>query len=125
MSKYLFLSLLVLFQSNLFQTTKIYDTEAAHYIGQTLTGIGTVNSFEISKNGSGMMLYCGTNYPTHYFTVIITSKPGDITKHVPLIGWNISVTGKIVRYKGMPAIKVGYLNDVQSVLLVDKVPSDI
>jgi hypothetical protein len=117
--------LLIFLKQTAFGQKKIFDTEAKDHIGETFDVSGKVNNFKVFKHSNKTLLFCGANYLKYYFTVLVENNNGLPTEHAKLIGWNISVAGSIIKYKGMPAIKVSNWNDVQTALFVDNVPVDL
>lgn len=103
---------------------KIFDTEAKNHIGDVAEVIGKVNSFKI-LNSKTTLLFCGAKYPKDYFIVIVENNKNLPAEHFKLADWTISVSGPIIRFKNMPAIKVANWSGVQTTLLVDHVPTDI
>ena len=121
--KIIILTFMLLFKQATFQHD-IFDTEADQHIGESLTVSGKVNTYKI-LNSRTILLFCGSNYPRKYFTVIVKNRNEEPNDHPNLIGWNIYVTGLIIKYKGNPAIKVPNWKGVHPALFVDHVPNDL
>src|SRR5947207_13865291 len=87
------------------QESKTYSaSEAAKHVGETVTVADKVANVFESKAGN-VFLNFGARYPNQVFTAFI---PKDSTDQFPnakeLDGRTVSITGKIVLYKGKPEI---------------------
>jgi hypothetical protein len=81
--------------------TNIYDTAADQHIGQICSVAGIVNSYKKEKKSKRFLVFCGTNYPDQYFTVIINKGDGPLPtmrSKGNFKGWRVSVTGRIIIY---------------------------
>ena len=107
------------------QTKNIYDTEADQHIGQICSVSAIVNTYEKEKHSKRFLLFCGTNYPQRYFTVIIKKGNGTLpTMRAKgnFKGWHVSVTGRVIKYNNMPAILIDDWEDITTWLSVDSTP---
>jgi len=97
--------LLIIASLTLAQETKIYSaSEAGKHVGETATVTDKVANVFESKAGN-IFLNFGGRYPNQVFTAFI---PKDSAEQFPnakeLDGRTVSITGKIVVYKGKPEI---------------------
>jgi len=103
----------------------IFDTEAGKHIGENRSVSGKVNTYKILADSTTMLLFCGTHYPERYFVIIVKKSNENFTRSLNhLKGWQISVTGLIIKYDGMPAIKVSGWEETSTWLAVDSTPPD-
>ena len=79
-------------------------SEAGKHIGETVTVTDKVaNVFESNKGN--IFLNFGARYPNQVFTAYIPKDSADQFPHAKeLDGHTVSITGKIVLYKGKPEI---------------------
>jgi hypothetical protein len=87
------------------QDNKIYSaSEAAKHVGETATVTDKVTGVHESKTGH-IFLNMGGRYPNQVFTAFIPKDSADQFPNAKeLNGRTISITGKIVLYKGKPEI---------------------
>jgi len=87
------------------QQTKDYSAaEAAKHVGETATVTDKVANVFESKAGN-IFLNFGPRYPNQVFTAFIPKDSADQFPNVKeLNGRTVSITGKIVLYKGKPEI---------------------
>ncbi|MFB9843648.1 hypothetical protein [Mucilaginibacter ginsenosidivorans] len=89
--------------------TKIRAKDAAKHIGETVTITDKIYGTKLFENTNMTLLDMGGSHPNQYLTIVINGadrpkfkdKPEDYYK-----GANVSVTGKIIDYKGKPEIIV-------------------
>src|SRR6267378_8341182 len=97
--------LLIIASLTLAQETKIYSAgEAAKHVGETATVTDKVANVFESKVGN-IFLNFGARYPNQIFTAFIPKDSADQFPNAKeLDGRTVSITGKIVLYKGKPEI---------------------
>jgi DNA/RNA endonuclease YhcR with UshA esterase domain len=86
------------------QQLVIRDSEAASYIGQTLTVEGTVASVHTTRSGTTFLNF-GAAYPKQTFTaVIFRSGASQFSNPQQWEGKRVRITGKVRLYRDRPGI---------------------
>jgi micrococcal nuclease len=91
-----------------FSQTQIAAADASKHIGDSVIIIEKVYSAKAFDNGM-ILLNLGGSYPNHLLVVMIEPKAKALFKYAPeqeLKDKKISVTGKLIDYKGKPEIVV-------------------
>src|ERR1700742_5141469 len=120
MKRLLLLVLLILSTGHL-MAQRVKALDAGKFMSEYMNVWGKVHGFELSDDKKTMLLYLGADLPQQDFTIIIE----DITKspiakrEEGMVGDFVSVYGKILLYKGKPAIKVKNWEDVAGVSFKD------
>jgi len=102
----------------------IYDKEADKHIGENRSVVGYINRYKVLADSITTLIFCGTHYPEQYFTIIIVNSKKGKNKFHPSKGRSVCVHGIIIKYDGMPAIKVPNWDEISKWLFVDSIPPD-
>jgi micrococcal nuclease len=114
---------LLLFCSIASAQTKIAAKNAAKHIGQTVTIFDKVCSSKLIGNSNMVLLDIGWAHPNQYLTVVIEGKDRAKFNNKPeeyYKGRDVTVTGKIIDYKGKPEIIVSSPDELK-VSLTDNI----
>jgi len=97
------------------EESKTYSaSEAAKHVGETATVADKVANVFESKAGN-IFLNFGARYPNQVFTAFIPKDSADqFPNAMKLEGQTISVTGKIVLYRGKPEIVLDHLSRLKT-----------
>ena len=97
------------------QESKTYSaSEAAKHVGETATVADKVANVFESKAGN-VFLNFGARYPNQVFTAFIPKDSADQFPNAKeLDGRTVSITGKIVLYKGKPEIVLDHPSMLKS-----------
>lgn len=104
--------------------TTIPAKEAAKHIGETITITDKLFGGKFFDNTKMTLLDIGGNNPNQAFTIMIPGEDKSKFKGSPEVdykGKTITVTGKVVDYKGKPEIIV---NDPSQLKLADSTPAE-
>src|ERR1700688_3899521 len=85
----------------------IPEKDAGKHIGETVVLTDIVFGSEQIKSSNKVLLYFGDNYPNQTLTAVIKATNGNKFKEQTenhYKGRNFKITGKLVKYKGKPAI---------------------
>jgi DNA/RNA endonuclease YhcR with UshA esterase domain len=96
--------------------TKIAAKDATKHLNETVTISDKVYSTKLIENTNMVLLDLGGEHPNQYLTVVIkgedrakfNSKPEEYYK-----GREVTVTGKLIDYRGKPEIIVGSADDLK------------
>ncbi len=84
---------------------EIRPAEAASYVGQSVTVIGTVSQVHYDKKSGNTFINMGGRYPNHTFYGIIFADSSSAFSGVgSLQGATVSITGRVKDYRGKPQI---------------------
>ena len=87
------------------QSRIVPDSQAAQYVGQTVTVEGTVAQVSVSQRSNTTFLNFGDRYPNHTFTaVIFRSAAARFPNPQQWEGKRVRVTGTVRLYRGKPEI---------------------
>lgn len=83
----------------------ISDSQAAQYVGQTVTVEGIVAQVSVSSNSGTTFLNFGARFPNHTFTaVVFRSAASQFPNARQWEGKRVRVTGEVRLYRGRPEI---------------------
>jgi hypothetical protein len=89
------------------QPRVVSDSQAAQYVGQTVTVEGTVAQVSVSRRSNTTFLNFGQRYPHHTFTaVIFRSAAAQFPNPQQWEGKRVRVTGEVRLYQGRPEIVI-------------------
>lgn len=96
----------------------IKSADAANYIGKTVSicdVVSTGKNLSLKSKSDPTELYIGGAYPDSYFIIVIRENVRKSFSYDPeekLVNKRFCITGKMLRYKGKPAIFVSNENQI-------------
>jgi DNA/RNA endonuclease YhcR with UshA esterase domain len=100
--------------------------DADKHIGETVVLTDMVFGSEQIKSSNKVLLYLGDNYPNQTLTAVINATDENKFKEQAenyYKGRNFKVTGKLVQYKGKPAIVISNPDQLKEVLTDNNIQS--
>jgi micrococcal nuclease len=113
--KYFCILLLLVTGSTAFSQIKISASDASKHIGDSVTITAQVSGSKVFDNGM-TLLNIGGKFPNHLLTVMIPQKVKATFSFKPEVEFHdeeVTVTGKLIEYKGKPEIMLSTYSQIQ------------